>query len=517
MKVRAAFFFFVYLAGVNLPFWIASYSMGFLLTGLFNVELLVIGVLSLFVRRAATVSLLLIAMLLDMLRGVNSTYLMSPFEMVRSAGSLFEYAPSHVGGFVAVAICMGVICFLVALAQDNRPTGWERVLIASTLAAFVVACVAVDMYTGHFSVMRQDRQLGTLRLTRSPGYSLAKSQRQQESYSHTRFAGTDASVPAASKMMVRFDDASRSQRTNSQRTKGPVPNVVLILVESWGKSLGVDLEESLVRPYSDERLLEKYAVSRGTVPFYGPTVAGEARELCGSSMGFGLLTASVPELRGCLPETMKAMGYHSTAVHGYSARMFDRGEWYRRIGFDETWFRDQLREQGLPMCPGPFPGTCDAAVSSWIGDRLLENSDTPQFIYWVTLNSHLPVPVSNGVIAPPNCSEHSATAEDPAVCAWYQLVFNVHRSVAELALRPATRPTVFLIVGDHAPPFASARLRSEFSDRVVPYVLLTPKRGEVTVDRTAIRSLAGTGRPPAEPRRPHPKKGTALSSAAAGT
>ena len=320
-------------------------------------------------------------------------------------------------------------------------------------------------------------------------------------------------------MMVRFEDASLSQGTNSQRTDSerpePVPNVVLILVESWGKSLDVDLEESLVRPYSDERFSEKYTVSRGTVPFYGPTVAGEARELCGSSMGFGLLTASDAKLKRCMPETMRAMGYHSTAVHGYSARMFDRGEWYRRIGFDETWFRDQLRGQGLPMCPGPFPGICDAAVSSWIGDRLQENSDAPQFIYWVTLNSHLPVPVSNGVKAPPSCSDHSATAGAPAVCAWYQLVFNVHRSVAELALRPATRPTIFLIVGDHAPPFASARSRSEFSDQVVPYVLLTPK-SDATVERAAIRSLAGAGRLPAEARRAHPKKGMVLSSAVAG-
>jgi hypothetical protein len=521
MKVRTAFFFFVYLAAVNLPFWTASYSMGFLLTGLFNVELIVIGVLSLFVRRAATVSLLLIAMLLDMLRGVNSTYLMSPFEMVRSARFLFEYAPSHLGYLVMLASCMALVCFLAVRAQKSQPVGWERVLIASTFMVFVVVCVGVDTYTGHVSFGRLDRQLGTLRLTRSPGYSLVKSQRQYESFSHTRFAGTDASVPAASKMMIRLEDVSLSQRAYSQRadsqgTKESVPNVVLILVESWGKALDVDLEEALVRPYSDERLAEKYVVSRGTVPFYGPTVAGEARELCGSSMGFGLLTASAAKLKGCLPESMKAMGYQSTAVHGFSARMFDRGEWYRRIGFDETWFRDQLREQGLPMCPGPFPGACDAAVSSWIGDRLQENSDTPQFVYWVTLNSHLPVPVSNGVKAPPSCSDHSATAEDSAACAWYQLVFNVHRSVAELALRPATRPTIFLIVGDHAPPFASARLRREFSDRVVPYVLLTPKRGEVTVDRTAIRSLAGTGRPPAEARRPHPKKGAALSSAAAG-
>jgi hypothetical protein len=471
--------------------------------------LLVIGVLSLFLRRAVLVSLLVVAMLLDMLRGVNSTYLLSPFEMIRSARSLLEYAPSHSWGLAAIAICMAGTCLLVALAQDHQPTGWERTFIASTLVALAVVCVAIDVYTGHMSVLPQDRQLGTLRLTRSPTYSLVKSEHQHE-YNRRHFAGADVSVPSASKRMVRFDDAS-----HSQWTKGTVPNVVLILVESWGRPLAVDLEESLVRPYSDERISEKYTLSRGTVPFYGPTVAGEARELCGSSMGFGLLTASAPELKGCLPGTMKAMGYHSTALHGYSARMFDRGEWYSRIGFDEAWFRDQLRGQGLPMCPGPFPGACDAAVSSWIGERLQESSDTPQFIYWVTLNSHLPVPISNGVKAAPSCSEHLGTAEAPAVCAWYQLVFNVHRSVSELALRATTRPTIFLIVGDHAPPFSSARLRSQFSDRVVPYVLLVPKRDGAT-ENLGARSIAVVARRAAGARRPHLKKESKLSSSVVG-
>ncbi len=132
-EVRASFFFFVYLVAVNLPFWIASYSMGFLMKGLFNVELLAIGVLSLFVRRVVTVSLLLIAMVLDMLRGVNSTYMMSPFDMVCSARSLLEYGPSHLGHVVVVAGCMGVVCFLAVRAQGTRPVGWERVVIASTL------------------------------------------------------------------------------------------------------------------------------------------------------------------------------------------------------------------------------------------------------------------------------------------------------------------------------------------------------------------------------------------------
>ena len=110
------------------------------------------------------------------------------------------------------------------------------------------------------------------------------------------------------------------------------------------------------------------------------------------------------------------------------------------------------------MCPGPFPGICDAAAAGWIGDRLEQDIGSPQFIYWVTLNSHLPVPVPNEVKSAPACSDHEITAGDAAMCSWYQLVFNVHRSVSGLALRQTKRPTIFLIVGDHAPPFASMRL-----------------------------------------------------------
>jgi phosphoglycerol transferase MdoB-like AlkP superfamily enzyme len=507
MKVRAVFVFFVYIVAANISFWIASRSMGLLLTGLFNVELVFIGILSLFVRRAVAVTLLLIAMLIDVWRGVNSTYLFGPFEMVRNARCLFDYAPSHLYGFAAVAICMVVICFLAALVQDNRPTGRERVYIASALAVFVVLCGTVDVNRGLTTTFQQDSRPDALRLTRFPAHALVMSEVQYENFRRRHSAGADNFVPSASKMMVGFDNASLSARKNAV-----VPNVVLILVESWGKPITTDLEQSLVRPYSDKTLSEKYTLREGTVPFHGPTVAGEARELCGSSMGFGLLTASGPELKGCLPESMKAMGYHSTAVHGYSARMFDRVDWYSRIGFDETWFRDQLQGQGLPMCPGPFPGTCDAATSVWIGDQLEKNSDSPQFIYWVTLNSHLPVPVPNLVKAPPSCSESSITAENGAICSWYQLVFNVHRSVSELALRSTTRPTIFLIVGDHAPPFSSARLRGQFSDRVVPYVLLVPKGEGSPRKPEATRSLVVVARPPAGARTPHLKKELKLSS-----
>ena len=37
------------------------------------------------------------------------------------------------------------------------------------------------------------------------------------------------------------------------------------------------------------------------------------------------------------------------------------------------------------------------------------------------------------------------------------------------------RPTIFIIVGDHAPPFLNASNRDRFSQTVVPYVILSPR------------------------------------------
>jgi hypothetical protein len=509
MKVRASVVFFVvfvYVVAANIPFWIASRSMGFLLTGVFNFELVVLGILSVFLRRSVTVALLAIALVLDVMRGISLTYLLGPLEMLRSVRYLFEYAPSHVGEVAVVAICIGAICLLGAVAKDSLARNRERLYVVCALAVFLVVVGVIDVHKGRTSMFHgEDYEESSLRLTRLPGHELVMNEVLLQHFS-LRSTGSTASAPAASKMMVRFEDAAVASHGSAM-----VPNVVLILVESWGKSLDASLERSLVQPYLAEKLLERYTLSEGTVPFYGPTVAGEARELCGSKIGFGLLSASADELKGCLPESMRRKGYHNTAVHGYSARMFDRGEWYHRIGFDESWFRDRLQQRGLPMCPGPFPGICDAAASVWIGDRLQQDTDSPQFIYWVTLNSHLPVPIPNKVQDPPACSDNAMTAESAALCSWYQLEFNVHRSVAELALRPTKRPTIFLIVGDHTPPFASVRLKSHFSDRVVPYVLLVPKKTEDGGE--TMRSVAAAARPPVRRRTP-PKKEMARTSSA---
>jgi hypothetical protein len=89
---------------------------------------------------------------------------------------------------------------------------------------------------------------------------------------------------------------------------------------------------------------------------------------------------------------------------------------------------------------------------------------------------------------------------DSELCSWYQLVANVHRSVAQLALDPLSRPTVFVIVGDHAPPFGDPSLRDRFSQSDVPYVVLVPRSAhnppKSLIAHDAANPASGSGHAP---------------------
>jgi phosphoglycerol transferase MdoB-like AlkP superfamily enzyme len=284
-----------------------------------------------------------------------------------------------------------------------------------------------------------------------------------EAWSHAR----NIPVPSASAGAISFLE----HRAGKQES----PNVVLILVESWGLPLDPHLAQALTAPYDDPRISRKFQVAYGAVPFTGLTLPGEARELCHSTLGFGILHASGETASQCLPAYFHAHGYRNIAIHGYVGQMYNRNALYPNLGFDRVWFGPDLSKLGLPDCRGAFPGICDTSIASWIGSSLLnEDQESPRFIYWVTLNSHLPIPESPDLADDGACVTQPVLAGSKALCSWFRLVFAVHQAVQQIALSPTDRPTVFLLVGDHAPPFGEPRLRGIFSSTQVPYVLLTP-------------------------------------------
>ncbi|MGA3049487.1 MAG: sulfatase-like hydrolase/transferase [Terracidiphilus sp.] len=477
----------------NIPFWVASHWLLLLPLGWFCAEYALVGLLALFAPRILSAALLLFVIAADLTSAVSKTYYLAPTECLVNIGSLHEFPGARLLVVAAIVVLVLLITSIAAFfpVEAIRRTYRSRTaacLVALAVLAVSADCIAVVRETGHIpnpfgmerlSDANKFSDFKNLWICRYPAIRLVLNERLLGGKSNAMsvFQTDRSPVQSAAALAVRYASLAAGRGTQK------MPNVVLILVESWGLGLDSSIRSSLVGPYAQPGLLARYKVLQGSVPFYGSTVAGEARELCGNKIGFHILNISAQESQDCLPDLFVSLGYHSLALHGMDGRMFNRLTWYSRIGFQEQWFRDQFRQEGLPDCVGAFVGICDADIAEWIGRRLGKEDATPDFIHWTTLNSHLPVPIPSGLPAGASCSLTSLLAQQSALCSWYQLVSNVHVSVSKMAMSHLARQTVFVIVGDHAPPFANPALRRQFSNTEVPYVVLIPRLGNCIADR----------------------------------
>jgi hypothetical protein len=492
-QIQWLLFVVFYTMFANVPFWAASHWLRLLPLGWVCLEYAGVGLLALFVPRIVATALLILLIVADLTSAVSKTYYLPPSECLASMGALREFSGVRLLVTGAVAVLVLLVASISAFFPLTAIRSFYRTRAALCLVVFVVLGVTIDYVsiareTGHAaSPFHMARPVDAnkfssyknlwisrytlLRLVRNEGLFGAK----RNAIGSTRADGSP--IPSATAMAI------SSLGLGTGKSTMETPNLVVILVESWGLESDASIRNALVRPYAQPGLHTRYEVSQGIVPFHGGTVAGEARELCGNNMGLEIMNASAQQLQDCLPDRLASLGYRNLALHGMSGYVFSRSIWHGLIGFQEQWFRDQFRQEGLPDCAGAFNGTCDASIAEWIGKRLGTKEQHPDFVYWITLNSHLPVPIPSGLQAgASSCSLSPTLSEQPALCSWYQLVFNVHESVSKLAMGKLTRPTVFVIVGDHAPPFASATRRALFSDTFVPYVLLVPRRKGGTAD-----------------------------------
>jgi phosphoglycerol transferase MdoB-like AlkP superfamily enzyme len=473
---RWILFLSFYAVLANLPFWIASRYLGILQNGWFCLDYIAVGVISLFAPRIVVTVLLLLAIAVDIVVGVSETYLLPIGNCFRNMGALGQFSVSRqfeITGVVLLALAAVIAApFLAARIKRKNRTHAALCLIAFAIFSLSIDVVIVNRHAGGLINFTQPRQSLRNAIEADSFNQLTLSRIPLLRFALRRIFPTPSGfhMQSATALAMAFTQNIAAGKV------GERPNLVIVLVESWGLDTQSAVSDALVQPYTQPGLLARYQVLQGTVHFFGPTLGGEGRELCGNTIGFGLMDASAQELQDCLPDRLVPLGYHNVAVHGMVGDMFDRTKWYKRIGFQETWFFLQFLKLGMPICPGPFPGMCDADVAKWIDHRLEEPTENPQFLYWVTLNSHLPVPVPSPLKAGAPCTFAPSLAREPALCSWYQLIANVHQSVADLAVSRLGRPTVFAIVGDHAPPFSNLTLRNQFSQSVVPYVLLVPRK-----------------------------------------
>lgn len=251
-------------------------------------------------------------------------------------------------------------------------------------------------------------------------------------------------------------------------------HLVLIMVESMGLPTNTIMKRQLEDIWARPEVRRRYDVTSGDTLYYGSTTSGEIRELCGRWSDYQQLPPSGDP--SCLPAMLARSGYRSQAWHSFTGEFFDRTDWYPRIGFTDMRFGDALLADGALMCPGVFPGACDRHVPAQIA-KALKTARQPQFLYWLTVGSHLPV-MKHERLGTQQCASFDARLdrEFPMICRLHQIFDQTGRALAAEISAEDFPEADILIVGDHIPPFFDRHHRTQFAPDRVPWILLRAKR-----------------------------------------
>jgi len=248
-------------------------------------------------------------------------------------------------------------------------------------------------------------------------------------------------------------------------------NLLLVVVESLGEPVGnAEMRRLLFARYRQPAVTGRFELESGTTPYFHSTTSGEIRELCGRWGDYYELLDRADD--GCLPARLARQGFETSAYHSFTGEFFERSAWYPNIGFDRRFFAPELVAEGMRECGGVFPGACDRDVPRLLAERL-KAAERPQFVYWLTLNSHLPVPPGRNLEVD-RCERVSPrlAAEYPMICRQFALWDALDAALVEQITAPDFPPTDILIVGDHMPPYFDRHHRSQFAPDRVPWLML---------------------------------------------
>lgn len=362
--------------------------------------------------------------------------------------------------FVAVIFHMPLRGLLhsVGFLAELRPAGSIEYLIAAVLFAATL-CIAYRFFRRPQAFVRHDElALAAVLLFAAAGVDYAVAADNGGSYS--RIAPADAPFGSA---------VSHSGFADSADGR----HLLIVMVEALGVPRDSRLRAQSMRHWRSPAIARAFDVTSGTTPFYGSTTSGEVRELCGRWGEYPALIGKRDE--SCLASRLAKRGYGTAAFHAFDSGLFERTDWYPNAGFQEMLFRDELLAQGVARCPGVFPGACDRDIPAVLAGRL-KSADKPQFLYWLTLNSHVPVTDSH-TLGTADCARFDpALARDGAmVCRLFKLWDATSAALAKMLADPSLPPTDVLIVGDHAPPFFDRSQRRRFDPKLVPWVMLRHK------------------------------------------
>ncbi len=269
-----------------------------------------------------------------------------------------------------------------------------------------------------------------------------------------------------------FESAVTASGMDAEAVAARGNNVLIVMVEGMGAFASAEDRALISAPLRAAAAQAGYRFTSGSSAYSGSTTGAESRELCGR---WGDYVDYLPaRAYSCLPRRLAERGYETISYHGFDAAMFHRGHWYPNIGFTRMNFRPEIErdhEALVPSrCGSVFRGLCDGELARVVGRELKAPSERPKFVYWLTLNSHIPfVPHPSGRLG---CGSAAPPFGNRTVCRLSEYWREVTEEVAAIAADPALPPTDILIVGDHHTPLWERAAKNRFVLGRVDWFLL---------------------------------------------
>jgi phosphoglycerol transferase MdoB-like AlkP superfamily enzyme len=280
------------------------------------------------------------------------------------------------------------------------------------------------------------------------GYSNSSAEKTVESY-----AATYDSTLGSSESRTAAEAQFASQK----------PTVIAIMNESF---CDMSVYDDLGGAYTGPAWFDSYdgAIAKGALyvsPYGAGTCNTEFEFLTGTSMAFlgnGVYPYMVYDLQGVdsLASQLGALGYTTTAMHPNYATNWNRDVVYPDLGFDS--FLDISDFVGAERIRGKVS---DAATYDKILE-LLQNDDSPQFVFDVTMQNHSSY--DTGQL--PDMKHYTVDGQDdPELDEYLDLVDISDQALEEFIgeLSKLDRPVVVVFFGDHQPKIAS-----QYNDLLYP-------------------------------------------------
>lgn len=437
----------------NILFWIIGEKI-YLVRGIFVAEYFMIACLLPIVSRKIFVAMWLLFALFDLLVSSTALFFMDFSQMVEAATGIQHFSFWQVLKWIA-AISLFVLLSWLLLRFLLRMNSRKFYLKPMYLLSYLFLLLIVDFFNGGNTLNTNYNQVVfnlPVNIVSVPSFSVG--------------SGIYDAVGKKTKHSI---EASRSVAKETFWKDDSTEKQMLVLVESWGLLKDSALQQSMTEALKEVATEKGYTIHEGITEFRYLTQISEMRELTGYYTSFAAPDSVFMRKHSLLYEKQK-QGYEVSGVHGYGSGFYNRRKWWPELGVQRMYFAEEFTKLDLPFGGNAFfRGAEDTAIIRWIFENSVPGKK--EFYYWLTLNTHLPLPERKDENYKDYASKWKNASCDGEII---RLTYQIRELFTQIAanIRGSDSDLRILIVGDHAPPFTDPSKRSCFDPKYVPYIEL---------------------------------------------